>query len=59
MTKAEELRKALQDALDVFDAHEMEVDELGAASLSCDNDGEKYCNCFEDAMNKILKIYLG
>jgi len=59
MAKTEELRAALQEALEVFDAHDMEMDEFGALSRNCDGFDmeEKYCDCFDLAMRKVIELY--
>lgn len=39
------LKKALQDLIEIIDAHEL-------VSLSCDNDGQIFCECLDDAVKK-------
>lgn len=47
--KRDELRGVLREGLGIIDAHVMD-------SLSCDNDGERYCGCLEKWVEKARRI---
>jgi len=52
---AKEFRAALQHVMDVFDAHQIEDMD----SLNCDGTDDVYCDCLENAMKNLLKVYQG